>query len=713
MFSDIRLRIFNKDKMILYTLSLVLFVLHIWYINGLYLPNILDDEFGYWGIAAYFAGIDWSSATSHISYYSYGYSILLTPLFWLFDDPVVIYRAALVINSVLLSLIPTISLSISKKIFPKTNKWFLLIVSFSVSLYPSYIVYSNIAWSESLLIFVCWMIVWCFFYLNRNSPTWIFFLTAFFLVYAYSIHQRTIGILIAGVITIILMKTKKNINSKQLLSFILSLGILLIIHTLIKDHITTNLWYNSENIGTNDYSGQLSKLKELFTIDGLFRAFYIMCGQLFYIGTSSYLMGYFGIFCIISILRELNKIRIMSENNTVRSINNVSFPLIFLIFGFIMSYAISVIFMINANRIDHILYGRYNDMIIGPIILIGIISTVEYYKRIFLPAAISISLLVLTGIISAFGINKLNSQLFNGITVIGIKQYYINGIFNFKIAMGITVVIVLLYIFLSKIKHKMPIAPLLVLVFGSIFFISGMRINKNDLLPSHNMNYKVNTIIDYVNNNPKPIYFLIENDFNIDRKKDFIQFLLLNRQLICVTEEELAEVRGDKYVVTGNSNPLTYGLQNEYSLVYAVNSNYLWESQYNSEQKRLILPLSLFHTINGLSNGKDTIRTSFESDGTANYLMYGPYMSLNKGNFRTSVELELIGAKQDVVGYIDVVSGGVSFGKEEVLKSNFENSLLELELPFSLQEQTNNIEIRFFTNEGTLLRIKSVYLFND
>ena len=42
--------------------------------------SAFPDEFGYWSVAAAILGYDWSSITGLGPYYSYGYSVLLTPI---------------------------------------------------------------------------------------------------------------------------------------------------------------------------------------------------------------------------------------------------------------------------------------------------------------------------------------------------------------------------------------------------------------------------------------------------------------------------------------------------------------------------------------------------------------------------------------------------------------------------------------------------------
>ena len=42
---------------------------------------IIGDEYGYWANAAYMNRFDWTGVSQHNSYYSYGYSFILFPLF--------------------------------------------------------------------------------------------------------------------------------------------------------------------------------------------------------------------------------------------------------------------------------------------------------------------------------------------------------------------------------------------------------------------------------------------------------------------------------------------------------------------------------------------------------------------------------------------------------------------------------------------------------
>ena len=50
-------------------------ILLIRHLDSLYAPWVNNDETGYWGAAAYFAGYDWSDILQYSDYYSFGYGI--------------------------------------------------------------------------------------------------------------------------------------------------------------------------------------------------------------------------------------------------------------------------------------------------------------------------------------------------------------------------------------------------------------------------------------------------------------------------------------------------------------------------------------------------------------------------------------------------------------------------------------------------------------
>ena len=105
---------------------------------GFYFPA---DEFGYWSHAARLAGYDWSDIESLGSYYSCGYSLILLPVFLVFKDGVIAYRAALFVNFVLLA--------VCFFILQKMGKTFSAAVA---AFYPTWLFYAGTTFAEILLV---------------------------------------------------------------------------------------------------------------------------------------------------------------------------------------------------------------------------------------------------------------------------------------------------------------------------------------------------------------------------------------------------------------------------------------------------------------------------------------------------------------------------------------------------------------------------------
>ena len=81
------------------------------------LPEINPDEIGVAGIAAYYSGHDWSGLMSGIGHYcGYIQALIYTPMFVFFNNPYALYKAMLVTNGVIISIIPLIAYNIAARL---------------------------------------------------------------------------------------------------------------------------------------------------------------------------------------------------------------------------------------------------------------------------------------------------------------------------------------------------------------------------------------------------------------------------------------------------------------------------------------------------------------------------------------------------------------------------------------------------------------------
>ena len=275
-------------------------------IQGIFGFSLFPDEFGYWASAAGFLGYDFSEVCSISSFYSFGYSLILIPILKLFSDSIIAYRAAVVVNLLLQITSFFILCRIAKKLFEDTDELLRIILAGMAVLYPPWVFYTQMTMTEGLLFF-CYTGVVYFMILYVEKPSIIRgVITALASIYIYSVHMRAVGILAAVWITMLVVAfigVKRSDNRVLPATFFATILLLIgfIICFCIKDNVINKLYSSgiADKTNINDYSGQVYRVQELFTLAGIGRFFASMLGKIFYLGCATFGTAYIGIYSLI------------------------------------------------------------------------------------------------------------------------------------------------------------------------------------------------------------------------------------------------------------------------------------------------------------------------------------------------------------------------------------------------------------------------------
>lgn len=220
----------------------------------------ISDETATISTGAFFAGLDWSGVVSLAGYYGGGFSILLAPIFRLTDDPIIIYRAALVLVSVLQSLAAPISYHLMKKYFFVENQVFLLIASVACSFMV--VTRSNIIYNEHMLILISWVTAWllCILYHCENNKKKFAYslLLAAVLSYALTVHIRAAVLWIAVVLLVLcfFIRTRKWLISKA--AFVAAGAAGYFLSSQFIHYIQSHIWLISEGESIRNSSINIS-----------------------------------------------------------------------------------------------------------------------------------------------------------------------------------------------------------------------------------------------------------------------------------------------------------------------------------------------------------------------------------------------------------------------------------------------------------------------
>lgn len=345
-------------------------------IGKLYGPILVPDEVGYWAHAANFLGYDWKDVMSIHSYYSYGYGILMTPFLYFIEDTILLYRVMIVINFLLLFGGMILLYRIIIKIMPDIERKLVAVLSGITMLYSSHIVYVQTTMSEVLLVFLFLALTELLIrYLER--PTVSRMMAAVFLMtYMYIVHMRTIGVVIAGLIILLfpLVIKKENIGKTILLLMIVVM--IAIVVTAYKSGYVESISQRSKSgiNASNDYKGQINNILFVFSVKGIFAFVAGFLGKIFYLGSATFGLFYWGLFSVFSMLKKSIK-----EYKEVKVINSGLVSAFFLL-AVIFTLSISTIFNIKTTRLDAVMYGRYNEHILSMFLILGLIQILNAQK---------------------------------------------------------------------------------------------------------------------------------------------------------------------------------------------------------------------------------------------------------------------------------------------------------------------------------------------
>lgn len=358
-------------------------------LQGIYGFSLFPDEFGYWASAASLLGFDFSNVSSIGSFYSFGYSLVLSPVLLIFEDSIAAYRAAVIINLVFQCLSFFILIRISDKLFEDADKIFKALLAGACVLYPSWVFYTQMTMSESLLFFMYTVVVYVMLcYLERPSLIR-GVLLAFAAVYIYSVHMRTVGIVATVFIVVVadaFFRFKKSGGNGEpsgrhgfiTLSTVVLLAAGFIVCLIIKDHVIDVLYTSGQMDRTyvNDYSGQVSKLGSLFSLKGMDDFLKSLCGKILYLGCASFGTAYIGIYYLTK--------RAFKKDLKALSILIASF----------MQFMVMCIYLSGSSgwdRFDLFLHGRYFDFCIPILMMTGIYDLFQngdHYRKIIISALI-------------------------------------------------------------------------------------------------------------------------------------------------------------------------------------------------------------------------------------------------------------------------------------------------------------------------------------
>ena len=280
-------------------MALILFGFYGFSIKGLYGFVLFPDEFVYWSYAAKLCGYNWSDIVSLSSYFSYGYSLLLFPIFAVCKNAVEAYRIAVGLNFFLLLLAFICLAKTVKELFPEKKNLTALFCALAL-LFPGNLYYAQMTMTESLLFYLYVSAGSLLVTYLRNGKLSTLILLMLTLMYSYMVHMRTVGVFLSGVAVLLFHITLCGGKKKHIPVIIIITVLTFVIEDAVKEQIMLTM-YSGDILGLaakNDYSGQFEKIRYIFTRAGFYDFIVSILGKVLYLGLATYGLFYWGIYAL-------------------------------------------------------------------------------------------------------------------------------------------------------------------------------------------------------------------------------------------------------------------------------------------------------------------------------------------------------------------------------------------------------------------------------
>lgn len=531
--------------------------------------SIIGDEFGYWAAAAFFLNKPWNSVVATNSYYGWGYGLLLTPIMALFsDNSSLMYQMALILNGVILCAILFVTYKCALLLSKDKNQLMCALLAGVITLYPSCIsdVYNTMP--ELFLILLVWFSFYLCIQLSNNGRFQLLHTLLLLVlgVYMFGVHQRTIGFLVVVIVTIILNYTLRKVVSYRNIIFLIGVFVgCLILNVTIKNSYVEWLYEakSETTLINNDFQAVASSVSNLLSIEAIGQVIISIIGKMYYFNSGTFLFGMIGVASCI-------------KNIYGKKFNEINIVDIFLVLSVIQAILIAALFMPSGfqTRTDILIYGRYIEYCILPLMLAGFISLIEkkWSKKAIILFILLHQLITIfaSKYIATDSINTHMGNIFAIADAFCIKNIENKYAVLFVGKRAILVFLLVVTMIYTNKKYLQYISIVIIVCFNIHTFTTVYE--GNIILWQQKVNDNVNVVENFkqkrIGENSLYIY-----DGGVGAK--MVQFLLPNEE--CVRVEKLEDVETEAMVLTRYTKDYEEKISSQHEIIYKNSIVILWK----------------------------------------------------------------------------------------------------------------------------------------
>ena len=366
--------------------------------------SIVADEAGYLADARYLAGVGeaWNMGTT--TYYRPGYSLLLVPLYRLFDDPATVYRAAIAVNVALAAATVPLAAAVARRLFGLRSGT-ALAVGTVATLYPPTFLQSNFVWSENLFVPLFLGLALATHALLVDRRWWTAPLVGVLAPLLVLTHGRGAGPAAVAVVVVGVAGVRQVVDRRAAAAGIGLATAGLLAGQALNRHLVGALF-------EQDRGDERLVRDALGRIDDLGAVALAVGGQIWYLLVAT--AGLAGIGVVALVLRARSPGRPGEAGAAWAALAMAGSVL-----------AVSSLYMADRPRADHAIYGRYDEGVVLLLLVAGLAHLVSADRRArVVAAAVAGAALVAAGA-ALFGWRQdlLLEAPFNAVNALGVRPW--------------------------------------------------------------------------------------------------------------------------------------------------------------------------------------------------------------------------------------------------------------------------------------------------
>jgi hypothetical protein len=309
--------------------------------------RLTPDEFANVGMARFLAGGRWNMLID-LQTWRPGLATLLAPIYTVVHDPLWQLRSALMLNAAIAAVSVIWLIKIISRLTGAGPRLTLLLAGV-IALQPSSLSASAHVWAEPLVTLTFLATLWCLLRYFEAPSLGLALQAIAWSVFGYTSHGRLLPLV--GMVVLLLMGHAVMSRNLVRLAATGCAGLVgVYLSNLYSDWIVDRVWTIADR--TNTTTSVLDRLdKPLQVVDS-------GIGQLWYQLCASALVA--GVGLVVLTRRALAR-RADRGRVDARVVLCVVIPLM----------VVSMVFMSDRARGDHVIYGRYNDAIMWPVLAVG------------------------------------------------------------------------------------------------------------------------------------------------------------------------------------------------------------------------------------------------------------------------------------------------------------------------------------------------------